>query len=516
MASYAYDRLTALDNSFLQMERPNAYMHVASTMTFEAGELRTEAGGIDVDRIRKMIESVLHMIPRYRQKLQYIPLTDQPVWVDDDRFSIDYHVRHTALPRPGNIEQLKALSARIMQQHLDRRRPLWEMWIVEGLEDGGFALISKVHHCMVDGVSGVDIMNILMSPSPEIEYHEPPTFVPRPAPGSAELIAGEMMRYASLPVLAVREVSHIVNEAQNVRRDFITRVRALGEALGGSFNSASATPINREIGPHRRFDWMTTDIAEIRQIRRSLGGSLNDVVLTIVAGAVRRFMQRRLVDPAKLDFRVMAPVSVRTESEKGQLGNRVSAWIVEMPLGEVDPLKRLAAISRRTNQLKEQKTAVAAEMLTQVAEWTPSTLLSLGARNSSRLLPFNLVVTNVPGPQIPIYLMGSRLRDTYPHVPLIDNLGLGIALMSCDGRLCWGFNADYDLIPDLAAFIKGIHESVEELKQLAEARIESTGSKSEGVRIEEPVGEKKEPSRSSVAKAAAAAASAANGSTLRH
>jgi diacylglycerol O-acyltransferase len=510
--SYAYDRLTALDNSFLQLERPNAYMHVASTMTFEAGPLAKPDGGIDVDRLRKMIESVLHMIPRYRQKLQYIPLTDQPVWVDDDRFNIDYHVRHTALPRPGNTAQLKALSARIMQQHLDRRRPLWEMWVVEGLENGGFAVISKVHHCMIDGVSGVDIMNILMNPTEEVEFHEAPAFVPRPAPGSAELIAKEMLRYASLPLLAAREVSHLVSEAQNVRRDFITRVRALAEALGGSFNSASSTPINREIGPHRRFDWMTTDIAEIRQIRRSLGGSLNDVVLTIVAGAVRRFMQRRLVDPAKLDFRVLAPVSVRAENEKGQLGNRVSAWIVEMPLGEADPRRRLAAISRRTNELKEHKSAVAAEMLTQVAEWTPSTLLSLGARNSSRLLPFNLVVTNVPGPQQPMYMMGAKMLATFPHVPLIDNLGLGIALMSYDGRLCWGFNADYDLLPDLGAFIKGIHESLEELKQVAAERIEAGGPKAAAVKIVEPAGEARVPG----AEESASTTLGTNGSGLTH
>ncbi|MFT4569695.1 MAG: diacylglycerol O-acyltransferase [Hyphomicrobiaceae bacterium] len=517
MPSYAYDRLTALDNSFLQLEQPNAYMHVASTMTFEAGPLAKPDGGIDVDRLRKMIESVLHMIPRYRQKLQYIPLTDQPVWVDDDRFNIDYHVRHTALPRPGNVTQLKQLSARIMQQHLDRRRPLWEMWVVEGLEDGGFAIISKIHHCMIDGVSGVDIMNILMNPTPEIEYHEAPAFVPRPAPGSAELIAKEMLRYASLPILAAREISYLVTEAKDVRRNFITRARALGGALGGSFSSASSTPINREIGPHRRFDWMITDIEEVRQIRRSLGGSLNDVVLTIVAGAVRRFMQRRLVDPAKLDFRVMAPVSVRTEGEKGQLGNRVSAWIIEMPLGEPDPRKRLAAISRRTNELKEQKTAVAAEILTQVLEWTPSTLLSLGARNSSRLLPFNLVVTNVPGPQVPMYMMGARMKATYPHVPLLDNLGLGIALMSCDGQLCWGFNADYDLLPDLGAFIKGINESLEELKVLAAERVEGSGPKAAAVTIEAPA-PASTPKRKAKApvKNGKAAAPTTNGSTLTH
>lgn len=471
MPSYSYDRLTALDNSFLLLEGANAYMHVASTMIFEEGPLVNADGGINMPEVRRMIASTLHRIPRYRQKLKYVPFTDQPVWVDDDNFNLDYHLRHTALPRPGTTEQLKLLSARIMQQHLDRRRPLWEMWVVEGLEGGKFALISKVHHCMIDGVSGVDIMNVLMSISPEYSIPEVPNFVPRPAPAGLELVQAEVMRYMGFAFWAAKGVTHglthIMSEAEDLRRDVVTRTRTLVDALGGTFNSPSATPLNRSIGPHRRFDWLVMDIAEVRDVRRSLGGSLNDIVLTIVSGAVRRFMQRRLVDPAQLDFRVMTPVSVRSEAEKGQLGNRVSAWILELPLGEEDPRRALALIARRTEELKAKKTAVGAQMLTQVAEWTPSTVLSLGARNTSRLLPFNLVVTNVPGPQVPLYFMGARMEAAFPHVPLLDNLGMGIALMSFDGKLGWGFNADYDLVPDLPAFIDFVRDSFEELKRAA-------------------------------------------------
>jgi diacylglycerol O-acyltransferase len=475
MPSYSYDRLTALDNSFLLLEGPNAYMHVASTMIFESGPLSTPDGGINMEEVRRMIGSILHRIPRYRQKLKYVPFTDQPVWVDDDNFKLDYHLRHTALPRPGNTDQLKLLSARIMQQHLDRRRPLWEMWLVEGLDDGKFALISKVHHCMIDGVSGVDIMNVLMSLSPEYTISEVPGFIPRPAPAGAELIRAEMLRYAGFAFWAAKGVTHgvthIMGEAQDLRRDLVTRARTVAEALGSTLSTPSSTPLNRAIGPHRRFDWLVMEISEVRAIRRALGGSLNDVVLTIVSGAVRRFMQRRLVDPAQLDFRVMTPVSVRTAEEKGQLGNRVSAWILELPLGEEDPRRALAIISRRTDELKTKKTAVGAQMLTQVAEWTPSTILSLGARNTSRLLPFNLVVTNVPGPQVPMYFLGAKMEAAFPQVPLLDNLGMGIALMSFDGKLGWGFNADYDLVPDLQAFLGFIRESFEELKQAAEAAV---------------------------------------------
>lgn len=211
---------------------------------------------------------------------------------------------------------------------------------------------------------------------------------------------------------------------------------------------------------------------DIKGIRRALGGSLNDIVLTVVTGAVRRFLQHRLVDPRRIDFRVMTPVSVRTEEEHGSFGNRVSAWIVDLPIGEEDPRRQLEAISTTTAELKSSKRAVGAEVLTQVAEWTPTTLLSLAGRNMTRLLPFNMVVTNVPGPQFPMYMLGAKLLETFPHVPLIDNLGLGIALLSYDGKLCWGFNADYELVPDLLAYVKATQEAFEELQTLA-ARVQA-------------------------------------------
>jgi WS/DGAT/MGAT family acyltransferase len=252
-----------------------------------------------------------------------------------------------------------------------------------------------------------------------------------------------------------------------VGRALRVRARAVRETLGETLRSASETPINRRIGPHRRFDWFTTEIAEIKSIREQLGGSLNDVVLTIVTGAFRRFFRERGVDVAELDFRVLAPVSVRSESERGALGNRVSAWVIQLPLSARDPRAQLAAIVTRTAALKESKRAVGAEVLTRVAEWTPTTLLSLGARNSSRLLPFNTVVTNVPGPRIPMYLVGARLVEAYPHVPLVDNMGLGIALLSCEGRLHWGINADYDLVPDLTDFVAALQDAFQELAVLA-------------------------------------------------
>ena len=476
MPRYAYDRLTALDNSFLILERPNAYMHVASTLIFEAGPLRQPDGGVDAEAVKRLTLSALHRIPRYRQKLAWAPVLGHPYWVDDPNFNIDYHIRHTSLPRPGTEEQLKRLSGRIMQQHLDRQRPLWEMWVVEGLEGDRFAVISKVHHCMIDGISGVDILRELLSMTPEYDVHEPAPFIPRPMPSGPELLRAELTRWATLPLTTFGSVRALIREATETRREATTRLRAIANAVGTSFRTGSETPLNGEIGPHRRFDWLPMDINEIKAVRRALGGSLNDVVLTVVTGAVRRFLLRRHVNPATIEFRIMAPVSVRTEDERGTLGNRVSAWLLPLPVSIADPRKQLEIISMRTDELKRSRQAVGASVLTQMAEWTPSTLLALAGRNVTRLLPFNMVVTNVPGPQMPMYMLGSRMLESYPHVPLVDGLGLGIALLSCEGKLCWGFNADYDLIPDLRAFVDAIREAFRELRQLANVSAPQVGA----------------------------------------
>lgn len=469
MSGPGYDRLTALDYSFLALERPNAYMHVASTQIYQAGPLRLEDGGIDAEKFKKLTAAAIHQIPRYRQKLAYIPVENHPVWVDDPDFNLDYHLRHASLPRPGSDDQLKRLSARIMQQHLDRSRPLWEMWLVEGLEGDRFAVISKVHHCMIDGMSGVDLMKILMSATPEQVIPEEPEYVPRPTPTPLRLLQDEVARRVALPFQAMGDIRRFADEANDLRRELKVRARAVASTLGTTLRRASTTPINRPIGPHRRFDWMTMDLAELKRMRHALNGSLNDVVLTIVTGAVQRFMERRQVRPDDLDFRVLTPVSIRSKDQNGALGNRVSAWIVELPLDEWDRRAQMERISARTAELKESKQAVGAGLLTKAAEWGSSTLLALGARNATRLLPFNMVVTNVPGPQVPLYTLGAQMTEVFPHVPLMDNLGLGIALMSYNGQLNWGFNADYDLVPDLDVFVEAVEESFEELRKVADA-----------------------------------------------
>ena len=472
MARYNYERLSAQDNSFLLMESPKVHMHVASTLIYEAGPLRTEDGGIDFERIKAATEAYLHRIPRYRQKLHFIPVERSAVWVDDRHFSLDFHVRHAALPKPGSDDQLKKLASRIMAMPLDRSRPLWETWIVEGLQGDRFAVITKIHHCMIDGSSGVDVAQIMMSTTPEREIPEAPRFIPRPAPSNTELLRDEFWHRASLPTQAVRNFREFARETENLRDELSTRFTVLGEMFGLASSGGDETPINGTNGPHRRFDWFNVSLDDMKAIRKALGATINDVVLTVVTGAVREYMQLRGVNPKKLDFKVSAPVSVRSEEEKGELGNRVSSWILSLPIGLEDTREQLAAIHETTQELKDSRQALGVEMMMQVAEWTPSILLSLGSQSISGQV--NTIVTNVPGPQFPLYLQGAELEAIYPQVPLLDGLGLGIALMSYNGRVCWGFNSDPDIVPDVEDFAKQIAKSFERVAAAAGVDLSET------------------------------------------
>jgi WS/DGAT/MGAT family acyltransferase len=468
MPSYGYDRLSAQDNSFLLWETPYVHMHVASTLVFETGPFRSADGGVDIERYKRATEATLHRVPRYRQKLHWIPGFQHAVWVDDPRFSLDFHVRHTALPKPGSPAQLKRLSARIMSQPLDRRRPLWENWVVEGLDGGErFALITKIHHCMIDGASGMDLSQILMSPDPEPAELEPsPPFVPKPAPSRAELLRSEVGRLLGTPLRVARDLRRFSEESEDVREELRTRVRAVVK-MAGMGMSADATPLNGRVGPHRRFDWWRVPLADLKAIRQVLGCSINDVVLTIVTGAVREYLLLRGVDPGSLSFRVSAPVSVRNAEERGRLGNRVSSWVIPLPIAEPDPRAQLAEIHQETDRLKRERTALGVETIMKMADFTPSTLLTLGARAASG--PINTIVTNVPGPQFPLYLQGARMLEIYPQVPLLDGLGLGIALASYDGFVHWGFNSDPDIVPDADVFVDRIRASYARVAQLAPA-----------------------------------------------
>ncbi len=471
MRPYFYDRLSVVDNSFLAIEGATTHQHVAGATVFDAAPLARADGGLEIDRIRAYIESRLPLIPRYRQKLVGVPFGTRHVWVDDEHFNLDYHVRHTSLPRPGTLRQLKRLSARIVSQQLDRAKPLWEIWIVEGLEGGDrWSMVAKTHHCMIDGVSGVDLMAVLLSPDAAIPRVEPTRWIPRTPPSQFQLLRDELCRRVRQPL----ELWHDLATPLLSPGTFVAGVReqleAVGEALGAASERASETPINRPIGPHRRFDWAMMELADVKAVKNKLGGTVNDVVLTTVAGALRRFLERRCVNVDVLRLRASVPVSLRTGEQQGTLGNQIALWMTELPVAERDPVLRLAKVSATTARLKHSRQAMGAQVLAAVSEWTSSTLLSVAVRLTTRSRPFNLVVTNVPGPQMPLYMLGSQLREFYPMLALLENQGLGVALFSYDGHLCWGFIADWELVPDLHDFVLDIECAFEELKATANAQ----------------------------------------------
>jgi WS/DGAT/MGAT family acyltransferase len=467
---YNYDRLSAQDATFLLFEKPGLYMHVSATQIYELGPLRTALGGVDFERIKAFVASVLHRIPRYRQKLAWIPLEQRPVWIDDASFDLSFHVRHTALPKPGSEAQLKKLAGRVMAQHLDRERPLWELWVVEGLEGDRFAIITKIHHCMIDGLSGVDLSQILQSPDKHAtEPGDAPRFHPRPAPTPAELLRDAVAWRLSTPLRALRGLRELQRETDDLRSELEARWRAIRSLYGEGLEKVSETPINGDNSPHRSFDYWRQPLADVKALRRALGATVNDTVLTIVTGAFRDYLARRGCDPSQLDFRIQAPVSMRSEEERGTLGNRISAWTVPLPLGEEDPRRQLERIQATTRELKESRQALAVETMMSVMDAMPSQLLSLASRQAQGTV--NSIVTNVPGPQLPLYLLGAELLGMYPQVPLMLGVGIGIALISYNGSLCWGFNADAARVPDLADFVAGIRAAAQRVAALCEVKL---------------------------------------------
>jgi WS/DGAT/MGAT family acyltransferase len=463
MSHYTYDRLSYEDNGFLVMETATNPMHVTGVQIFRAGPLATSEGGIDIDSIRRLTESVLHRIPRYRQKLAWVPGENRHAfWVDDPHFRLDYHMRHTSLPRPGTEGQLRRLAARIVEQPLDRSRSLWETWVVEGLEGDRFAMISKIHHCMIDGAAGVDLSQILQSPSPESEIGVAPRFIPRPHPSADELRSDTRWRLASQPVRWLRDLISFARENDHPLSELSTRVGAILELLGWQFVRPSDTPFNGPVGPHRIVDWLTLPLRDVKAVRRALGCKVNDIVLTVVTNAVRDFMIRRQSRPEDLDFRVSAPVDVRREEDRGRLGNRVSTWVVPLPLGESDPLKQLAAIRETTLALKDSHQALGTEVVMSILD---GLMIHPPASTASRSI--NTIVTNVPGPPFPLYLLGAEMLECYPQVPLLDNMGVTVGVLSYNGRMCFGFIADYDRVPDLPDFVSLMQRSFDRLAAAA-------------------------------------------------
>jgi WS/DGAT/MGAT family acyltransferase len=462
------DRLTALDTSFLHLEHGGAHMHVASVMVF-AGEPPS------YEELEASVGERLHLVPRYRQKLCFVPLQQgRPVWVDDPYFNLRYHVRHSALPAPGSDEQLKRLAGRLFALELDREKPLWEIHLVEGLAPGPqgeprFALIGKTHHALVDGVSGVDITAVLFDASPDPVPVGPPgrTWTPTPTPSAPQLLADALVERLTVPREAVRGVRSAIRGPRRALGALMGPAAGVAAMARASLSPAPASPFNVQIGPHRRYTWIDLELARMKAIKNALGGTLNDAVLAAVSLGVGRWMRAQGHATEDLELRVMVPVSVRADVERGALGNRVSAVYAPLPVHLDDAVETFARVHEAMGDLKGSGQAVGATTLTALADFAPTTILSQAARLQTRQRMFNFVVTNVPGPQVPLFVAGRRLVGLYPVVPLARNTALGIAIMSYDGHLAMGLLGDYDAMPELDALGEELALAVDDLERAA-------------------------------------------------
>jgi diacylglycerol O-acyltransferase / wax synthase len=458
------DRLSVLDNSFLDLERDVSHMHVGGVTLFEGPPP-------DAGEFRHHIECRLHLVPRYRQKVLKPPLQmGRPLWVDDPDFNVDYHVRRTALPRPGGIEELRSLAGRIFSQRLDRTKPLWEMWVVEGLSDGRFAIVSKTHHALIDGMSGVDLISLLFDATRQPREIPPPErpWNPRPVPSDAEVIAEGVMDVVRAPFALAGKALGAVRHPRRAIAEVAEAVQGIADVfVRPMLTPAPATPFNEEISSHRRVHWVTFPLADFRTIKAELGGTVNDVVLAAVAGAVRRYLELSGTRTEGLELRALVPVSIRSEDQRNTMGNRVAAMRGPLPVYVADPVERLRIVRESMQGLKESKQALGAEVISGLQEFAPPNLLAQASRLNFSTRLFNLIVTNVPGPQAPLYLLGRELEELVPFAFLPENHGLAVAIMSYNGKLSFGLLGDYDVLRDIDLLGDFLVQSVDELLEAA-------------------------------------------------
>jgi WS/DGAT/MGAT family acyltransferase len=465
-----YDRLSSLDASFLHLERAEYPMHVGAVSVLEGAQFFDENGHFRIAEVRDLVQSRLPLLPRFRRRLMFVPYDQgRPIWVDDDDFDITYHVRHTALPRPGSWEQLVALTTRVQEGLLDRARPLWELWLVEGVEGGNVALLQKTHHALIDGVSGVDVATLLLDLSPE--YIEPviAKWTTEPAPSPSQLLLDTLRERVTEPAEIVRSLRSMLRGPRRA----LERFREVAQSMSTMVTRdalAPSTSLNARTGRHRRLSVVRVPLSDVKEIRQGLGGTVNDVVLAGVAGGLHRLLLHRGEATDGLQLRVLCPVSVRADDQRGALGNKISAMFLNLPVDNRPAVEQLQTISAQTADLKERRQAVGAEMLLGMTEYIAPTLMSLAARVVHRQPFFNLIVTNVPGPQQPLYMMGARLLEAFPIVPLTRNLSLVVGILSYDGTMHFGLWGDREAAADIEVLAGGIDDAFAELTKIAAER----------------------------------------------
>src|SRR3954469_19780728 len=458
------NRLSPLDASFLHIEDGSSHMHVAAALLFTGDPP-------DYERLLGHIESRLGLVPRYRQRLAEVPLAQaRPRWVDDERFDLRYHVRHTALPAPGSEYELQVLAGRVFSQQLRRDRPLWEMWLVESLDDGRFAILSKTHHALVDGISGLDILSVLFSD----EVEPGAGWTPRPAPSRAQLLVEALAERATRPVEMMRGVRALVRAPRQAAEQALGNAVGAGARAWAGLQPAPESPYNAGIvGPDRRFTWVRGSLDDLKAVKNELGGTVNDVVLTVVTQALRSHLLRRGEDIDGLELKAFIPVSVRGEDSRGgeTLGNQVAGMIARLPVGCGDPRECLETISAQMSGLKESGQAVGATALTELSGFAPPTIIDQASRLITRQRFINLVVTNVPGPQFPLQFAGRELTDIFPMVPVARNLAFGVAIVSYNGTMNFGLTGDFNVMPDLEDLAGDFSEALDEVRAAAGVRV---------------------------------------------
>jgi diacylglycerol O-acyltransferase len=455
------DRLSPLDSWWLDIERETQQLHVGSVLLFE-GPAPSHA------ELIAAIESRLDLIPRYRQRALRVPLElGRPVWADDARFRIGDHVRQATLPRPGTEESLRDLTAHIMSEHLDLSRPLWETWLVDGLEGGRWAMVNKTHHAMIDGIAGADILAVLLDRDPHVEARAATAWIPQTEPSPARLATSALDDMIRVPLQEVRQgLSRAVRAPLFFTRQTVVELYGLAQA--GEKVIRPESVLDGPIGPDRRWGWSRADLTEIKKVKNALGGTVNDVILAAIAGGLRTFLTSRGEEVDGRTVRSMVPVSMRTPEEHARLGNEVSAVFADLPVGISDPAERLAAVTRQLSQLKNSGMAMGVDSMLSAADLVPGALFALGARVAARLpqRAISTVTTNVPGPQVPMYLLGHRMTELFPYIPIGAQIRITIGIASYAGHLTCGVTGDFDAVPDLQVLCDGIDSATKELVSL--------------------------------------------------
>jgi diacylglycerol O-acyltransferase / wax synthase len=462
----AVQRLGPQDASFLYLETPSVHQHVGGLAILDPST--RPDGTLRLENLVEVISSRLHLAPRFRQKVVFPPLaTARPVLVDDAGFDLNFHMRRAALPSPGGRKELIDYVQRVISRPLDRTKPLWELYLIEGMEDGLVSILTKVHHSMVDGLAAIDLASAVFDFTPEPQILTPEPWAPEPEPSRIELLRDAVRDQITHPVRGM------VDMAQRTVQSPGLMVRQVGSVLGGIRElvgggvMAPASPFNRSVGPNRRFAMAEAPVQMFKDIKNALGGTVNDVVLAAVAGGLHRLIRHRREPTRDRVLRAMVPVSVRTDDQKSALGNRVSSIFVDLPIGPMGAKKRLTLIREKTKHLKESDQAVGAEFLMNIGTWAPPTIHGMAARLAARSRFINLVISNVPGPQVPMYVAGARLLAQYPIMPIAENMGLSIAVTSLAGTMAFGITADWDTLPDIGYLAESIDESLTELRKAA-------------------------------------------------